>query len=129
MQPSSWRLGARSVAVACLFAASGCSGATIKPLEPQGGRQAFEIECINVGQCWREARRACNGPYRALHQSENLIPESELPGLNPRTAHHGAEAYEYSPDHPNTVPLAGPGIESDEPMPLTQVVVVCAAAG
>jgi hypothetical protein len=101
----------------------GCS-TTRTPLAPVSGHPTYQIECIHPGECWTEARRACGGTYQTLERYDNRIPESELPGLNTRTVAHGWRA-SYRPAMPRTVGSYGPDFESDEPLPLTGVVVAC----
>lgn len=121
--------GAGVAAVWGLLLVSGCA-TTTKSLAPSGGAESYKIECIQLGDCWAEAKRACRGPYRAVAKYENTIPESELPGLNVRTQGHALRHYPYGYGLPGSVPQYGPGVvESDEPMPLAEVVVVCTGSG
>ena len=95
----------------------GCgSRTTVRSLPPEGGKPTLKIDCIAIDECWSAAREHCHGPYRALGTRKNAIAESDLPGLNARTQREGVSSN-------------GPGIESDEPMPLVEVVVVCDAPG
>jgi hypothetical protein len=118
--------GAGVAAIWGLWLASACA-TTTKPLAPSsGGAASYKIECIKLGDCWTEAKRACGGPYRTVAKHENTIPESELPGLNVRTQGDTLRHYPYGYGLPGSVPQYGPGVvESDEPMPLAEVVVVC----
>jgi hypothetical protein len=108
-----------------LLGTLGCGSTTITPVSPEQGRASYEIECVRVGDCWREASRACKGAYKTVHQSANHIPESELPGLNGLTERNARDRNGFVGNDPGMVPAFGPGIESRDPMPLTQVVVVC----
>ena len=54
---------------------------------------------------------------------QNTIPDSELPGLNARTQRNterSTREYDHFDWNPN-----GPGIESEAPLPITEVIVVC----
>ena len=74
--------------------------------------------------CERAARKQCGGTYSTLRTWQNRIPESDLPGLNARTQRE-TERSTRPYDHPDWVLPSGPGIESEEPLPITEVVVVC----
>jgi hypothetical protein len=121
------RFGALVVGIGGIVLASACT-TTTKALAPEGGRASYKIECIKLGDCWAEAQRACRGPYHALEKHENTIPESDLPGLNARTEANTERHYPYGYGLPGGTPPHGPGIESDEPMPIAEVVVVCAGS-
>jgi len=107
-------------------APSACATTTTK-LESASAAPTYRIECIRLGDCWAEAHRACGGDYRMLERHDNTIPESDLPGLNERTDAHSYQRWSLDwPAARNPRPY-GTGIESDQPMPLTDVVVVCSA--
>jgi hypothetical protein len=110
-----------------LASASACT-TTTKALAPSHGAASYQIECVKLDDCWAEAKRACGGPFRAVEQHQNTIPESDLPGLNARTQANGITRYPYGYGPPGNVPRYGPGIESDEPMSVAEVVVVCGGA-
>ncbi len=118
--------GAGVAAIGGLVLVSACA-TTTKPLaRTSEGAASYKIECIRLGDCWTEAKRACGGPYRAVEKHENTIPESELSGLNARTQGNTLRHYPYGYGLPGSVPQYGPGVvESDDPMPLAEVVVVC----
>lgn len=97
----------------------GCGATTVRSITPEGGATTLQIECIELDGCLSEAHKHCHGPYRTVSTKQNTITESDLPGLNARTQRQ-------SESSSASVSAYGPGIESDEPMPLTQVVVVCA---
>ena len=120
-------LAAGVAAIWGLWLASACA-TTTKPLAPTSeGAASYKIECIQLGDCWAEAQRACHGAYRAVEKHENTIPESELSGVNIRTQGNTLRHYPYGYGLPGSVPQYGPGVvESDDPMPLAEVVVVCA---
>jgi hypothetical protein len=102
----------------------GCSTTTKSVYAPEGAAM-YSVECVHVHQCWAAARRACGGGYQTLSTTENRIPESELPGLNRLTVAHADHHSGMTSATPSTVPVGGPGIESDAPMPFTRVVVAC----
>src|SRR5262245_48627659 len=109
----------------CLTACS----TTTTPVRSATGKLAYSIECIHLGECFEEARRACGGAYETVSTRQNQIPESELPGLNAMTYSHTRARYATRGAMPSTVPPGGPGFESDEPMPLAEVVVECGGGG
>src|SRR6476469_7492515 len=124
------RLGNLVLGMAGLTLASGCAlnATKITALPPEQGASSYSIECVRLADCWDEAKRACHGSYRVVSQneSENVIPESELPGLNSQTQGNTYRHYTtYGTSRAGGVPTYGPGIESDEPMPLAAVVVAC----
>ncbi len=91
-----------------------CSS-TVKSVTPPGGPPTFQIECMELTGCWNVAAQQCGGSYRAVSTKQNTIPDRELPGLNARTQRNAdPTSGEY-----------GPGIESNAPLPIVQVVVVC----
>jgi len=101
----------------------GC-GSSVKELEPSkdaSGRshRQFRVECIEREQCQEQAQRACSSTYKVVAEWHNTIPESELPGLNEQS--HPKDARDWNrytlPDQT--------GIESNQPMPLTSIVVAC----
>jgi len=98
----------------------GCASTSAR-LARTSGHPTYQIECANVGDCWTQARRACGGDYRTLARYDNWIPESDLPGYNHRTI----ESSEPHRVYGARMPYYGPGIESDEPLPITDVVVAC----
>src|SRR5262245_6627532 len=100
----------------CLAACS----TTTTPVRSATGKLAYSIECIHLGECFEEARRACGGPYETVSTRQNQIPESELPGLNAVTDSHARSRDGTHRDMPSNVPLGGPGFESDAPMPLAE---------
>lgn len=101
-----------------------CSATTAKPVALGSGGKGYDIECVRPDDCWAEARKACGGAYRPVRQgSANTIAESDLSGLNQRTQDNMYRPYVYS--MPGGVPHYGPGIESPDPMPITEVLVVC----
>lgn len=104
----------------------GCAATTTR-LAPVQGQAAYEIECIREGDCWLQARKACNGSYRMLERHDNSISESELPGLNTRTVYESNPKGGYQHVPPATVGTYGPDFEASEPLPLTNVVVLCTA--
>ncbi len=114
------------VAVAFLGAGAALAGCstTTRPLAPVNGYASYQIECIRIGECWVEARRACGGPYRTLERRDNWISESDLPGLNERTYAHSYSRWTLQGITRPVEPY-GPGMESDEPLPITDVVVMC----
>lgn len=89
-----------------------CAPTTVHSLAPEGGAPAYKIECMQLDGCLSEAARQCHGAYRTVSTKQNAIAESDLPGLNARTQRQNVSSN-------------GPGIESEAPMPLTEVVVVC----
>jgi hypothetical protein len=101
---------------------------TTTPVRSATGKPAYSIECIELGECFAEARRACGGPYDTVSTRQNEIPESQLPGFNAVTDSHARARDGSHAAMPSTVPPGGPGIESDAPMPLSEVVVVCHGA-
>jgi hypothetical protein len=108
-----------------LLATLGCaSTTTVKPVSRADG-SGYEIECIRLGECWQEARRACHGQYQTVQQDENTIPESELPGMNALTSRNTGVRNGFVGQDPGMVPSSGPGIESRDPLPLAHVVVFC----
>ena len=113
-----------------LLLASACAttGTKTRALPPRHGALAYRIECVGLPGCWSAAHKACHGSYRVESKRENVntIPESELPGLNAQTQANGYQnATSYGTSIPGGMPTYGPGIESDEPMPVSEVVVVC----
>jgi hypothetical protein len=107
-------------AAACVLA--GCT-ATVRSAPPQAGKPSYEISCMDVRDCDRVARRQCGGAYSTLRTWQNTIPDSELPGLNARTQRNterSTREYDHFDWNPN-----GPGIESEAPLPITEVIVVC----
>lgn len=118
------------LAMAGLMLASGCALQPTKTtaLPPGQGVGSYAIECVRLADCWDEAKRACHGDYRVVskNETENLIPESELPGLNAQTQGNAYRHYTtYGTSRAGGLPDYGPGIESEEPMPLAAVVVAC----
>jgi hypothetical protein len=89
-----------------------CAPTTVRSITPAGGAPTYKIECVELDGCLSEAQRQCHGAYRTVSTEQNTIAESDLPGLNARTQRQNVSSN-------------GLGIESDEPMRLTQVVVVC----
>jgi hypothetical protein len=83
---------------------------------------------MQLGECMAAAQRACGGGYEMVKTAQNRIPESELPGLNKVTYAHKYAGGGMRTAMPSDVPPGGPGIESDAPMPLAEVVVVCKGA-
>jgi hypothetical protein len=105
------------------FLTSGCASTTLiseSGADGARGRQ-FRIECIELEQCKQEATAACGSPYQVVSEWHNTIPESELPGLNEQS--RPKEAREWNAA---TLPRRT-GIESDDPMPLSSIVVACNA--
>jgi hypothetical protein len=93
-----------------------------------GGARSYKIECVHVSECMAEANRTCRGKFDTVSTRENVntIPESELPGLNSQSQ---ANTFRHSTSYGTTIPGGiapyGPGIESEEPMPIAEVVVAC----
>lgn len=114
--------------VVCVLAVSGAGAlvgctATVRAAPPHAGKPSYEIACMDVRDCDRVARRECGGAYSTLRTWQNKIPDSELPGLNARTQRNterSTREYDHWDWDPN-----GPGIESEAPLPITEVVVVC----
>ncbi len=98
--------------VATVLGAVACGPTTVRAIGPEGGPPTYKIECVKLDGCLSEAARQCHGAYRTVATKHNTIAESDLPGLNARTQRQNPTSN-------------GLGIESDDPMPLTQVVVVC----
>jgi len=100
-------------------------GSTVTKLEPtapdRGGAShpRYRIECIELDQCKRRAVAACGPRYEVVSEWHNTIPESQLPGLNEQSRPKTAREWEH-PALRNAT-----GIESDEPMPLSSIVVAC----
>lgn len=102
--------------------------ATKTVVASQGGAPSYRIECAHLDACLAEAKRACHGKFQTVSTRENVntIPESELPGLNSQSqAHTTRYPSSYGTTVPGGIPSYGPGIESDEPMPIAEVVVAC----
>jgi hypothetical protein len=128
---ASWSVGKVVVSAAVLLASS-CtlSGTKTSALPPSHGAPSFRVECVRLDDCWTAAHRACHGTYRVVSKRDdvNAIPESDLSGLNAQTQGNTARhTTSYGTTVPGGVPSYGPGIESDDPMPLSEVVVVCHA--
>jgi hypothetical protein len=107
-----------------ILLACGSSVTRLSPTSPDEGgvpRRQFRIECIELEQCKQEATAACGSPYQVVSEWHNTIPESELPGLNEQS--RPKEAREWNAA---TLPRRT-GIESDDPMPLSSIVVACNA--
>jgi hypothetical protein len=102
----------------------GCS-ATTTAVASADGRETYSIECIQLYDCRMAAQRACGGRYETVLTTHNQIPESELPGFNAVTDRHTRPHRFNRPTMPSNVPAGGPGIESDAPMPLAEMIVVC----
>jgi hypothetical protein len=108
--------------VAIAFIAS--CGSTVKEVEPSADatgvkHRQFRVECIHEEECKQRASAACGSSYRVVSEWHNTIPESELPGLNEGTRPKDARDW-----NRYTLPDQT-GIESNEPMPLTSIVVAC----
>jgi hypothetical protein len=104
--------------------AQGCAGTTqVGSNDGSGdhaGQRQFRIECIELDQCKEKATAACGSQYQVVSEWHNTIPESELPGLNEQSRPRDVREW-----NPMSLPRAT-GIESDEPMPLSSIVVACA---
>jgi len=105
-------------------ALSSCSSVTeLPPREPGPGQVAstrqYRIECIELDQCREKASSTCGSRYEVVSEWHNAIPESELPGLNEGSRPKDARDFNHYrlPDRT--------GIESNEPLPLTAIVVAC----
>jgi hypothetical protein len=101
---------------------AGCT-TTVRSVAPHAGKPSYAIECMKLQDCERVARERCGGSYSTLSQRQNRIPDSELPGLNARTyrnTERSTREYDTWDWEPH-----GPGIESEEPLPIAEVVVVC----
>src|SRR5689334_23365725 len=85
---------------------------TTTPVRSATGKPAYSIECIHLGECFAEARRACRGPFETVSTRANSIPESQLPGLNAVTESHARSRDGTLATMPGMVPSGGPGIES-----------------
>jgi len=103
---------------------SSCAAVTELPArEPAPGQVAktrqFRIECIHLDECKQKASAACGSPYDVVSEWHNTIPESELPGLNDESRPKDARDWNRYrlPDRT--------GFESNEPMPLSSIVVAC----
>lgn len=103
-------------------ALAGCA-ATVSEAPRHAGKPSYAIACMEISECDRAARRHCGGAYSTLHRWQNQIPDSELPGLNARTRRN-AERSTREYDHWDWDP-SGPGIESEEPLPIAELLVVC----
>ena len=121
-------LVASSAWLPVLAGLSGCTSTTTS-VATANGPPTYSIECIELSECWVAAQRACRGPYETVLTRHNEIPESELPGLNAVTQSHTSRPYRAGGRGVGEVPPGGPGIESDAPMPLAEVVVVCSTTG
>ncbi len=103
--------------------ASACAG-SVKKLESKGPdasgteRREFRVDCFELDECKQKATQACGSRYDIVSEWHNTIPESDLPGLNEESR------VKDSSDWDVTLPRED-GIESDEPMPATQIVVAC----
>ena len=102
---------------------TGCT-TTVRALAPQGQKPSYEISCMQPADCERAARTQCGGTYSTVRAWHNRIPDSELPGLNAQTQRR-TERSTRPYDHPDWILPYGPGIESEAPLPITEVVVVC----
>ena len=105
------------------FFAVGC-GSSVKELEPSQDanglpHRQFRVECIELDQCKQKASAACGSGYSVVSEWHNAIPESELPGLNEETRPKIAVTRYTQTSKDQT------GIESEDPMPLTSIVVAC----
>jgi hypothetical protein len=98
-----------------LSALAGCT-ATVRSVAPHAGKPSYQIECIDLRECERVAREQCRGSFSTLSKKQNKIPDRELPGLNARTQGNTDRS---------TGEYDVPGIGSEEPLPLSEVVVVC----
>jgi hypothetical protein len=115
---------------AALLLAGACAPtmATKTAVSPVSGAPSYKIECVHVAECLAEAKRTCNGKFDTVSTRENVntIPESELPGLNSQSQ---ANTFRHTTSYGTTIPGGiapyGPGIESDEPMPIAEIVVAC----
>ncbi len=113
----------RVASVLSLVCLSSCSVTELPPREPVPGQTAktrqFRIECIHAAQCKQKASTACGSPYQVVSEWHNTIAESDLPGLN-----EGSRPKDSRDWNLKTLPNRT-GIESNEPMPLTSMVVAC----
>lgn len=106
----------------------GACTTTSTALPAKSGTSSFKIECVRIEDCWAQARQDCKGKFHTVSKRDNTIPESELPGLNAQTqANSYRHTTSYGTTVPGGIPSYGPGIESDEPMPASEVVVECAS--
>ena len=119
----------RDSALLLLVTACAPTIATKTPVSTASGAGvSYKIECVHVAECLAEANRTCHGKFDTVSTRENVntIPESELPGLNSQSQ---AKAFRHTTSYgttvPGGIPSYGPGIESDEPMPIAEVVVAC----
>src|SRR5688572_23278717 len=122
------RLSYRACAETALFAlmSFGCATpvtrlASTPPDERGVERRQFRIECIDLEQCKEKATAACGTQYQVVSEWHNTIPESELPGLNEQSRPKATSEW-----NPMSLPRAT-GIESNDPMPLSSIVVACSA--
>lgn len=118
----------RSTAGTLLFSAlvaAGCATTTTTPLAAPGARPTYQIECMHVDECWTAARRACKGRYQTVEKHQNWISESDLPGLNERTAQHAHPRWSLDERGGRPFEPYGPDFDSNEPLPITDVVVAC----
>ncbi len=122
------RVSRRATVLGCLVVAGlslcGCSTTTTR-LSTVNGRQTYAIECGDAGDCFKQASRTCRGSYQTLERHDRWISEADLPGLNDRTEAHLYQRWTLtSPSILRPAPY-GPNIESDRPLPITNVVVMC----
>jgi hypothetical protein len=117
---TAWRA---RLAVLSWLSVSSCAVKELPPREPTPGNVAgarqFRVECIEPDECKERALAACGSPYEVVSEWHNTIPESELPGLNEESRPKDARDWNRYrlPDRT--------GIESNEPMPLTTLIVAC----
>jgi hypothetical protein len=113
--------GALSLALSLALLVTAC-GSSVKKVEASKAddkRRHFRIECIELDECKKKASAACGTPYEVVSEWHNTIPESELPGLNEDSRVKDSRDW-----NRQTLPNRT-GIESQDPMPLSAIVVAC----
>jgi hypothetical protein len=98
---------------------SSACGSSVKEVQPTNNRRQFKVECVELEQCKKRANAVCGANYEIVSEWHNTIPESDLPGLNESSRPKDGR------DHNQYVLPNRTGIESEQPMPLSSLVVAC----
>jgi len=117
----------RAKAVLTLLLLTGCASSTQD--SRTATRKVHRIDCYDTPSCHERARAICRSPVEVVELWENPIPESYLPGFNEDSTPTGivgpSRAYPMRPEHYEPLSRTGPGFESTEPLPFTELTFAC----
>jgi len=120
----------RARALVAVLLLSGCGYSARAGDSQVANKRLHRIDCYDTPSCHERAKAICRTGVQVVEVWENPIPDSYLPGFNEDSNPTGivgpSRPYPMRPERYEPLVRTGPGFESTDPLPFTELTFACA---